>query len=61
MELIKELVRDPENLTVLIGSVAVLLDLILGKMPDKLLPYVGIIRRIVEAYLKRKELKNKNV
>jgi hypothetical protein len=61
MELINELVRDPENLTVLIGSVAVLLDLILGKMPDKLLPYVGIIRRIVEAYLKRKELKNKNV
>jgi hypothetical protein len=56
MEFIQDLLKDPEKTAILISALAVLLDLILGKIPDKLLPYVGIIRRIVEAYLKRKEV-----
>jgi hypothetical protein len=54
MDIIKDLLNDPEKTAILISASAVFLDLILGKIPDKLLPYVGIIRRIVEAYLKRK-------
>jgi hypothetical protein len=54
MDIIKDLLNDPEKTAMLISASAVFLDLILGKIPDKLLPYVGIIRRIVEAYLKRK-------
>lgn len=60
MELIHALLNDPEKMTILISALVVLLDLIFGKIPDKLLPYVGIIRRIVEAYLKSKEAKQKN-
>jgi cobalamin biosynthesis protein CobD/CbiB len=59
MDFIQDLLKDPEKTAILISALAVLLDLILGKIPDKLLPYVGIIRRIAEAYLKRKET-NKN-
>jgi hypothetical protein len=59
MDIIRDLLNDPEKVTVLIGASAVLLDLVLGKIPDKLLPYIGIIRRIVEAYLKRKEINKK--
>lgn len=54
LEILKSITDDPEKLAVVLGLLVPVIDLILGKIPDKLIPYVGIIRRIVAAYLARK-------
>jgi hypothetical protein len=57
LEILKSMVDDPQTLAVLLGVGVTLADLVIGKLPDRLIPYVGIIRRVVAAYLARKTAK----
>lgn len=50
----EELLKNTELLTALITLIVLVLDLALGRIPDKYVPYVGIIRRIFTKLFKDK-------
>ena len=53
--MLEKFLTDPMVTSIVLGIVLVSLETLLDRIPDKHVPYVGFIRRVIRFYLRRKE------
>jgi len=53
-DLIDALVNNQDLAAALLAVIVIAFDIIAGKVPDRLMPYIGIVRRISEYVEKKK-------
>jgi hypothetical protein len=52
--MIKQLIENKELLAAFVPVALIVLDAVAGGIPDKILPYIGIARRVVNYILKKR-------